>query len=82
MPCDAWQAEIPAVKGEIITIILWVCNLGHPGFGTFLVSCLGTTDCITSQIIVAFLQILTAACIVGWIWSIWWGALIYKKHCK
>ena len=82
MPCEGWQQEIPAVKGEVICIILWLCNLFYPGFGTFLVSCLGDKDCITSQIIVAFLQALTAGCIIGWVWSIWWGALIYKKHSK
>ena len=82
MPCEGWQGEIPAVKGEIITIIIWVMNLFRPGMGTFVSSCLGDSHCISSQVIVAILQMLTAVCVVGWVWSIWWGALIYKKHSK
>ena len=80
MPCEKWQSEIPSVKGECITIILWWMNLVAPGWGTCLCACLGKEDWITSQIIVGILQMLTAGCIVGWVWSIWWGALIYKKH--
>ena len=79
---EKWQAEIPAVKGELICIILWFLNLVAPGWGSCLVSCLGDKDCIVSQVIVGILQMLTAGCIVGWVWSIWWGALIYKKHSK
>mmetsp|Transcript_22464 Transcript_22464/g.24983 ORF Transcript_22464/g.24983 Transcript_22464/m.24983 type:complete len:83 (+) Transcript_22464:36-284(+) len=82
MPCEGWQKEIPEVKGEMICIVLWILNLFAPGFGTFLSSCLGDKDCISSQIIVGILQWLTGFCIIGWIWSIWWGALIYKKHSK
>ena len=79
---ESWQAEIPAVKGELICIILWFLNLVAPGWGSCFVSCLGDKDCIVSQVIVGILQMLTAGCIVGWVWSIWWGALIYKKHSK
>ena len=82
MPCEGWQKEIPAIKGECICIILWYLNIFSPGCGTFLSSCLGETDCITSMVIVAWLQNITASCFVGWVWSIWWGALIYKKHSK
>ena len=82
MPCEGYQAEIPAVKGELICIVLWISNLFYPGLGTFLCSCLGDKHCISSQVIVAILQSLTSFCIIGWVWSIWWGALIYKKHSK
>ena len=82
MPCEAWQQEIPAIKGEVICIILWLLNLFNPGAGTFLSSCLGEKDCISGMVIVAILQAMTKVCVVGYIWSIWWGALIYKKHTK
>ena len=83
MPCEGYQKSIPQVKGECIAIILWWFNLFYPGAGTFLVSCLQDgTDVVKDQVIVAILQMLTAPCLVGWIWSVWWGALIYKNSSQ
>ena len=80
MPCDKWQGTIPSVKGECMAIILWLFNIYYPGFGTIYVSCLGNENFIMDQFLVGLLQYLTAGCIFGWVWSIWWGSLIFKKH--
>ncbi len=82
MPCDKWQQSIPTVRGECMAIVLWWMNLWCPGFGTIGVSCLGEPDWIMDQIIVGILQNITWGCFIGWLWSLWWGALIYKKHSK
>mmetsp|Transcript_17399 Transcript_17399/g.20202 ORF Transcript_17399/g.20202 Transcript_17399/m.20202 type:complete len:82 (+) Transcript_17399:21-266(+) len=80
MPCDKWQQTIPSIKGEYMAIILWWVNICYPGAGTLASSCLGEPDWIMDQIIVGILQWLTACCFIGWIWSVWWGGLIYKKR--
>ena len=80
MPCEKWQQSIPKISGEKMSILLWWCNVMCPGLGTIASSCLGEPNVIMDQVIVGILQNITACCVVGWIWSIWWGALIYKKH--
>ena len=82
MPCEKWQQTIPTIKGECLAIVLWWLNLHMPGFGTTVSSCLGDADWVMDQIIVGILQYITAGCFIGWLWSVWWGALIYKKHSK
>ena len=77
---EKWQASIPKIGGELMSVLLWWINVMMPGFGTMASSCLGDSTVIMDQVIVGILQWLTAGCIVGWLWSIWWGALIYKKH--
>ena len=77
---EKWQESIPKISGELMSVLLWWINVVMPGFGTMASSCLGSSDVIMDQVIVGILQWLTAGCIVGWLWSIWWGALIYKKH--
>jgi hypothetical protein len=78
MVCEQWQGSIPSMdKG--MAILLLVLNIFFPGLGTLICAFMGGGDVITDQIIVAILQWLTAICIVGWIWAIWWGILMYQK---
>ena len=60
-------------------LILFVINILFPGFGTIISGIIGESGCHGQTIIVGIVQMLTAWFIVGWIWSIWWGFLIFKK---
>ena len=80
MPCDKCQASIPKIKGEWMAVLVWWVNVFAPGLGTAGSSCLGDGSCIMDQVLVGILQMITSPCIVGWLWSCWWGALVYKKH--
>ena len=81
MPCEKYKESIPKIRGEYMSILLWLANLFMPGMGTMASSCLGEPNFIMDQAIVGFLQNLTAPCCgIGIFWSMWWGGLIYKKH--
>lgn len=74
---DGWKADIPALtKG--LALVLLILNIFMPSFGTFLSACLGS-EFKMSQIIVGLLQLFTVWLVIGWVWSIWWGILIYQK---
>ena len=73
-----WQNSIPAMK-QVIAIILLIVNIFFPGIGTMISACVGGGKLITDQLLVGLLQWLTAFCIVGWIWSIYWGILMVQK---
>nr|AAZ23913.1 spec3-like protein [Sterkiella histriomuscorum] len=60
-------------------IILFILNIILPGWGTMVSSCISLSGFSTHTLIVGFLQFITCWFILGWIWSIWWGYLIYKK---
>lgn len=72
-----WQSDIPSLpKG--LAIVLLILNIIFPALGTAFSACLGDKFRPT-QLIVALLQFVTVFIIVGWIWSIWWGILIFNK---
>ncbi len=74
---DKWKSDIPSLnKGLAIVLLILNCIL--PSLGTFLSACLGSSFKM-DQIIVGLLQFFTCFLIIGWIWSIWWGILIYEK---
>ena len=77
---EKWQESIPKITGEYMAVLLWWIDVVAPGWGTIGSSCLGDPNVIMDQVICGILQIITACCLVGWFWSVWWGALIYKKH--
>ena len=78
MACEKWQASIPTMD-KTMGLIMFIINIFWPGFGTLFAACIGKTDNSTDQFIVGILQIFTSMCLVGWIWAIWWGYLIYQK---
>ena len=79
MVCEKWQQSIPSID-KTMALILWLINiLFWPGLGTMISAFMGGGDMITDQLIVGILQWLTCGCIVGWIWAIWWGYLLYQK---
>ncbi|CAI2384637.1 unnamed protein product [Moneuplotes crassus] len=62
-----------------LSIIFFIFNIIIPGFGTMLSSCFDEGDMNTDQFIIGVFQLFLAILIIGWVWSIWWGWLIYKK---
>ena len=67
--------SIVHVNGPAGCVIL-LLNIFFPGVGTMLSACCGGAGCVTEQVFVGILQLLLAATLIGWIWSIWWGFLI------
>ena len=62
----------------IYAIISLVLNIFLPGWGTILNGIMGPTiDAI--EIVIGVIQLFTAFCIIGWIWSMVWGVLIFLK---
>mmetsp|Transcript_26 Transcript_26/g.19 ORF Transcript_26/g.19 Transcript_26/m.19 type:complete len:88 (-) Transcript_26:77-340(-) len=62
----------------LIAIISLVLNIIFPGCGTILNGVMGPALSV-EQIIIGVIQIFTAICLIGWIWSILWGILIFLK---
>ena len=62
-------------------IIILLLNFFFSGIGTIVAGVLvGGTFQVINNIIVGFLQlILFPYCLLGWIWSLYTGWLIYKK---
>jgi len=60
-------------------LILFILNIILPGWGTMVSACISTSGFSSMTLIVGLLQLFTCWLIVGWIWSIWWGYLIFKK---
>jgi hypothetical protein len=55
-----------------------ICNFFWPGMGTCIMGCI-SNDFLVEHLVVALLQFVTAACCVGWIWSIYWGVVCLIK---
>mmetsp|Transcript_7227 Transcript_7227/g.22204 ORF Transcript_7227/g.22204 Transcript_7227/m.22204 type:complete len:96 (-) Transcript_7227:106-393(-) len=69
----------PAMDSTNMGILILLLNIFLPGIGSIVT---GVSKSKTSTIIVGVLQLLTSWIIVGWIWSIWWGILIYQKSSE
>ena len=82
MGCKEWQDDIPATKSPLGIIFLLVNLCVLPGGGTMLAACIheeggGMRQC---TLIIGVIQWLTAGCLIGWIWAIWWGIIIMQKQ--
>ena len=69
---------VPRVS-MFLAIISFALNIIMPGFGTIVASCAVDDLVQKTQVAVGVLQFLTSVFIVGWIWAIWWGWLIFQK---
>lgn len=58
---------------------LLLLNIFLPGLGTMISSCMGRDGIVCEQLLVGLLQMLLSGFLIGWIWSIWWGCLIWGK---
>ena len=75
---DDLAKELAPVKSPM-HIVLLILNIIWSGLGTMINSCMGSKFNSTC-FLVGLIQWLTAFCLVGWIWSIYWGILIFQKN--
>ena len=75
-----WElvTDVPVI-GNIWAYICFGLNVLLPGTGTMLCSCLGDANINKTQLIMGFIQLLTAFYLVGWVVSIYWGYLIVVR---
>jgi hypothetical protein len=71
------QDQLPKTD-KCIGLILLIINIIFPGVGTMLCACIGG-HFKWENLVVGIIQLLTACCLIGWIWSIWWGIIIFQK---
>ncbi|MES1912233.1 MAG: hypothetical protein MHM6MM_004544 [Cercozoa sp. M6MM] len=67
--------RVPKVS-ETMGVICFILDIFLPGIGTLLA---GATEGKTDTMIIGVLQFFLAVFLVGWLWSIYWGYLIWKK---
>mmetsp|Transcript_39062 Transcript_39062/g.76354 ORF Transcript_39062/g.76354 Transcript_39062/m.76354 type:complete len:99 (+) Transcript_39062:104-400(+) len=76
---DAWQKTksqtVPSVPRSFGLLCL-IMNIFLPGWGT-IVAAVQAGDSATG--LLGFLQFLFSAVIVGYVFSIWWGILIFNR---
>ncbi len=72
-----WKNHLP-VLSKTVAIIILILNIFFPGVGTILLSCIGGTF-NKEHIIVGLLQLISAICVIGWIWSVLWGIILLMK---
>ncbi|CAM9827899.1 unnamed protein product [Ectocarpus sp. 4 AP-2014] len=60
----------PPVLRKPLAFVLLVVNIFFPGVGTVIA---GLLTCKLKCVITGILQLVTAAVLVGWVWSIIWG---------
>ena len=75
--CDDLTKTTVKKVGKPAHLILFILNIIWPGLGTILAGVIGESGCHPMTILVGVLQMFTSWLIIGWIWSIWWGYLIY-----
>ena len=59
-------------------MIVLLCNICCPGWGTIIAGFLNK-DAMVNNLIVGLIQYFTCFIIIGWIWSIYTGYLIFNK---
>ena len=75
---STWISLIPSIDPCGAFLIL-ITNIFFPGIGTLFLACIGPSSSFSSQFSAGILQLILAPCIIGWIWSIYWGILIVRK---
>ena len=63
-------------------MVVIVCNTLLPGLGTTIAGFMAGGDALVNNIIVGALQLYLTCIIVGWLWSVYTGYLIYKRTEK
>ena len=63
----------------LMAIISLILNIFFPGCGSILNGVVGP-KLEVMQIVIGIIQMFTAICLIGWIWSIIWGILIFLKR--
>mmetsp|Transcript_1275 Transcript_1275/g.2508 ORF Transcript_1275/g.2508 Transcript_1275/m.2508 type:complete len:100 (-) Transcript_1275:279-578(-) len=73
---DLTTTNVPSVPRAMGLLCLILNILPFPGLGSLIA---GLQANSSSTVLIGCLQFLFAPTILGWIWSIWWGVLIYRK---
>mmetsp|Transcript_23867 Transcript_23867/g.49937 ORF Transcript_23867/g.49937 Transcript_23867/m.49937 type:complete len:94 (+) Transcript_23867:30-311(+) len=76
---DVKNQSVPAMDSANMGILILLLNIFLPGIGSIVA---GVMKSKTSTIVLGVIQLLTSAFILGWIFSIWWGILIYQKSAN
>ncbi len=83
MSCNEWQGKIPTTKSPFGIIFFIINVLFWPGLGTILAAFINTNGKMEQcTLIIGVIQWFTCWLLIGWIWAIWWGWLIFKKQAK
>jgi hypothetical protein len=73
----ALQDQVPAVERSPWGILCLILNIVPlPGLGSIIA---GAKTSHTKTIVFGIIQFVTAFIVIGWIWSIVWGVLIFMK---
>ena len=62
-----------------LDIIILILNILLPGFGTMICAFGNTSGFSGITLVVGLCQLITSGLLVGWIWSVYWGVLIWKR---
>eukprot|EP00283_Hemiselmis_rufescens_P011248 CAMPEP_0173436372 /NCGR_PEP_ID=MMETSP1357-20121228/15907_1 /TAXON_ID=77926 /ORGANISM="Hemiselmis rufescens, Strain PCC563" /LENGTH=99 /DNA_ID=CAMNT_0014401443 /DNA_START=41 /DNA_END=340 /DNA_ORIENTATION=+ len=78
-PCtEAWSEctsmSVPSVKSKSLGMLCFILNIFLPGSGTLVA---GLLEDKPSTMVIGALQFVLSWIIIGWIWSVWWGYLIF-----
>ena len=80
MGCKEWQDDIPKCKSPL-NVIFFIINIIWCGVGSILASFINEGGFAQCTLICGIIQWFTNwwLFLIGWIWSIWWGWLIFNK---
>ena len=80
--CDDLIAKtVNKMKTPCTGLTMFILNIFFPGLGTIISSCecaKGGALC-TTTLLVGILQAILTGFLLGWIWSIIWGFMIWNK---
>jgi hypothetical protein len=67
--------DVPKVQ-KPFPLICFIVNIIFPGCGTILA---GILKSHVKSIIYGILQLFLSCVLIGWVWSVFWGFLIWKR---
>lgn len=62
---------------DFYAVLLMIANIIVPGLGTIIVSFWAKKR--LDIFVAGVFQFFTTVCIVGWVWSFWWGMFIFYR---
>ena len=78
-----WNIIVDVPKLNLILAgVCGLLNFGLSGTGTILAGCLEKEAWNKTQMLIGFLQFLTAAYLIGWLLSLYWAYLIIMEAMK
>ncbi|KAL0483513.1 hypothetical protein AKO1_014553 [Acrasis kona] len=73
-------SKIPKLE-ETMALVVLILNIIFPGIGTIVAAILTDSDEKRKwNLIFGVLQILLSFLLIGWLWSILWGVIIYYRN--